>query len=347
MSSRQKRRYADLSKPKHTWDMRVELPEAGMRLDRFLCKRVQWRSRNELQTAIDEGKVTVDGALRKASTKLLAKQTVVMSLELPDILPDPAAIPLDVLHEDAHLLVLNKRPGIVVHPVGKQQLTSVLSALHARYRNHEDPSKDRVPHLCHRIDKDTSGVFLVAFDENVKADVSLQFEDRTVKKEYLAIVHGLPAADEGAVDAPLLYEVDAWPRVRVDEAGQPSRTRWRVERRMRDTALVRFFPETGRMHQIRVHAKHMGHVLVCDTSYGGRGPVLGTDDTDAPDAVPSEDAADAPPAEIRPPILGRCALHASKLTVRHPGTGEFVTYEAPLAADMAAAVEWLAGHRGP
>lgn len=328
MTSRMRRTYADLSRPRHTWDLRVEIPEAGMRLDRFLSKRCTWRSRTEMQKAIDDGKVTVDGAVRKASTKLLAKQMVRMSLELPDVLPDPSAIPLDVLHEDAHLLVLDKRPGIVVHPVGKQQLTSVLSALHARYRNHDDPSKDRVPHLCHRIDKDTSGVFLVAFDERTKADVSLQFEDRVVKKEYLAIVHGQPDADEGAIDAPLLYEVDAWPRVRVDAAGQASRTRFRVERRLADTALVRFFPETGRMHQIRVHAKHLGHPLICDTSYGGRGPV-----TD--------------PARPESPVLGRCALHAARLTVRHPGTGEIVTYEAPLAADMAAAVEWLADHAGP
>lgn len=323
-----KRRYADLSKPKHTWDLRVEIPEAGMRLDLFLAKRCSWRSRTELQRAIDEGAVTVDGLARKASTKLLPKQMVVVKLDVPDDVPDPSTIPLDVISEDAHLLVLNKRPGIVVHPVGRHQLTSVLSALHARYRNHDDPSKDRVPHLCHRIDKDTSGVFLVAFDERTKADVSLQFEDRVVKKEYLAIVHGQPAADAGEVDAPLLYEVDAWPRVRVDERGQASRTRYRVERRLRDTALVRFFPETGRMHQIRVHSKHLGHPLVCDASYGGGGPVA---DPEAPD----------------PPILGRCALHAARLTVRHPGTGEFVTYEAPLAADMTAAVEWLADHDGP
>jgi 23S rRNA pseudouridine1911/1915/1917 synthase len=301
--------------------MRVELPEAGMRLDRFLTKRCTWRSRAEMQRTIDDAKVLVDGLERKASTKLLVNQKVVLKLDPQDEVPDPATIPLDVLHEDRTLLVLNKRPGIVVHPVGKQQLTSVLSALHARYRS-TDPAKDRVPHLCHRIDKDTSGVFLVAFDENAKADVSLQFEDRLVKKEYLAIVHGQPADDEGAIDAPLLYEVDAWPRVRVDDAGQASRTRFR------DTALVRFFPETGRMHQIRVHAKHLGHPLVCDTSYGGRGPVV---DPSRPDA----------------PVLGRCALHASKLTVRHPATGEFVTYEAPLAADMAAAVEWLREHEAP
>jgi len=319
MTSRQRRRYADLSKPRRTWDLTVELPEAGMRLDRFLSKRCEWRSRNELQTSIDEGRVTVDGAVRKASTKLAARQKVVLALDLPEDLPDPSAIPVDVLHEDAQILVVNKRPGIVVHPVGRHQLTSLLSALHARYRVAGDPSRDRVPHLCHRIDKDTSGVFLVAFGEAWKADVSLQFERREVAKEYLALVHGIPERAEGAIDAPLLYVQDAWPRVRVDPEGQASRTRWRIEETFRDAALVRFFPETGRMHQIRVHAAHAGHPLLCDTSYGGRGPV----------------------GDPGSPVLARCALHAARVTLRHPGTGETVTFEAPLAADMEAAREWL------
>lgn len=336
MGSRQKRKYADLSLAKTTWELRVEIPEAGMRLDKFLAKRCRWRSRTAIQQGIDEQKVRVDGLSRKASTKLLVGQKVVLDLDPQDDVPDPSTIPIEVLHEDAKLLVLNKRPGIIVHPVGRHQLTSLLSALHARYRNHEDPSKDRVPHLCHRIDKDTSGVFLVAFDEFTKADVSLQFEDRIVKKEYLAIVHGQPAAEEGAIDAPLLYEEDAWPRVRVDDAGQASRTRYRVEERLRGAALVRFFPETGRMHQIRVHSKHLGHPLLCDEAYGGRGPVGASDD-----------ASDASGYAAAPPVLGRCALHASRLTVRHPGTGEFVTYEAPLAADMAAAVAWLREHDAP
>jgi 23S rRNA pseudouridine1911/1915/1917 synthase len=134
MTSRQRRRYADLSKPRRTWDLTVEHPEAGMRLDLFLAKRCAWRSRNELQTAIDAGRVTVEGSVRKASTRLLARQRVVLDLELPGELPDPGAIPVEVLHEDRQILVVNKRPGIVVHPVGRQQLTSLLSALHARYR---------------------------------------------------------------------------------------------------------------------------------------------------------------------------------------------------------------------
>jgi 23S rRNA pseudouridine1911/1915/1917 synthase len=318
--SRQKRRYADLSKPRKTWDLRVELPEAGMRLDRFLVKRVDWKSRNELQTLIDESRITVNGAVRKASTKLLHKDNVVVLLD-PKEAPDYAAIAVNVLYEDAALLCIDKQPGIVVHPVGRHQLLNMLSALHARYRDAADPSKDRVPHVCHRIDKDTSGCFLVAFSEKWKADVSAQFEGRVVKKEYLALVHGVPAQAEGVVEGAIRTVEAPWPVHSVHPDGLAARTRWRVEETfpVRDAALVRFFPETGRTHQIRVHAAHIGHPLLCDERYGGRGPHFAKE-------------GDAEP------VLARCALHAARLEVRHPVTGKTIVFEAPLPADMAGAV---------
>lgn len=325
MTSRQKRRYADLSKPRRSWDLCVELPEAGMRLDRFLTKRVDWKSRNELQTLIDEGRITVNGAVRKASTALAVRDNVVIALDVVDA-PDYAAIPIDVIHEDEALLCINKQAGIVVHPVGRHQLLNLLSALHARYRDHGDASKDRVPHVCHRIDRDTSGCFLVAFSQDWKADVSLQFESRQVQKEYLALVHGIPAADEGVIDGAILTRLDPYPLHSVDPAGVPARTRWRVEERFpsRDAALVRFFPETGRTHQIRVHAASIGHPLLCDTRYGGTGPHF---------------ARDGDPE----PVLARCALHAARLEIRHPVTQRRIVFEAPLPADIAGAVQAFRG----
>jgi len=139
-----------------------------MRLDKFLVSRVDWKSRNELQTLIDEGRITVNGAVRKASTKLAVKDAVVIQLDVKEA-PDYAQVPIDVIYEDDALLCLNKRAGIIVHPVGRHQLTNLLSALHARYRNVADQTKDRVPHVCHRIDRDTSGCFLVAFSNKWKA----------------------------------------------------------------------------------------------------------------------------------------------------------------------------------
>ena len=320
MSSRQPRKYADLSKPRRSWDLNVELPEGGMRLDKFLTKRVEWKSRNELQTLIDEGRITVNGAVRKASTALAVRDKIVIVLDVTEA-PDYETIPIEVIYEDDALLCINKRPGIVVHPVGRHQLLNLLSALHSRYRDHDDAAKDRVPHVCHRIDKDTSGCFLVAFSPAWKANVSLQFESRQVQKEYLAIVHGIPAADEGVIDGSILTVLAPFPVHSVDPAGVSARTRWRVEERFpaRDAALVRFFPETGRTHQIRVHAASIGHPLLSDSRYGGRGPHF----------------AGAGDAE---PVLARCALHAARLEIKHPVTGERIVFEAPLPADMAGAV---------
>ncbi len=332
MGSRQARRYADLSKPRSRWDLRVELPDAGLRLDRFMAKRVRWRSRTELQEMVEEGHVSVNGEVRtKASVKLRNGDHVVIAIPVDADAPDPGRIPIDVLADDGVLLAVNKRPGIVVHPVSGHTLENVLSALHARYRDTSDPARDRVPHICHRIDKETSGVLLVAFSDAWKADVSDQFERRTVRKEYLALVHGSPP-DEGAIDAPILHSRDAWPRLSIDPAGLPSLTHFRVEERFDGAALVRYFPRTGRTHQIRVHSAHIGHPLLCDASYGGARPAYAS----ALRGV-AEDVRDAEET----PLLERVALHAARLEVRHPVSGEQAVFEAPLPDDMADAVARL------
>lgn len=334
MGSRQPRQYADLSKPRTQWNLRVELPQDGMRLDRFLADRVEWRSRSQLQQMVDDGQVTVNDALRKSSTRLHNGDRVVVQIPQPDVPVDPATIPIDVLIEDQHLIAINKRPGIVVHPTSGHTLTNVLSALHARYRNTAEPAKDRVPHICHRIDKETSGVLLFAFSEKIKADVSLQFEARTVKKEYLALVHGDLSPAEGVIDAPILHRRTDWPRLIVDPTGLPSRTAYRVEEGFGTCSLVRFFPLTGRTHQIRVHSAHVGHPLLADETYGGTRPVH---------------AVDLAPTSGEPPeqsvVLERVALHSTRLEIRHPVTGEQVAYEAPLPADLQSVLAFLRERR--
>lgn len=336
MGSRQPRQYADLSLPRTKWDLRVERPEGGLRLDRFLAKRVRWRSRNVVQAWIDAGRVTVNGEPRKASTKLREGDHVLVRIPVDPDLPDPAAIPIETIYDDGQLLVVNKQPGIVVHPVGGHQLDNLLSALHARHRNHEDPALDRVPHVCHRIDKETSGVFLVAFSEKLKAHVSRQFEARSVHKEYLALVHGVPSEPEGHIDAPIRYVETAYPRLSVHADGLPSQTDWRVEESFGDAALVRFFPRTGRTHQIRLHAAHIGHPLLCDHTYGGRRPILRSDLS-----------ADVAPTPHEAPLLDRCALHAARLELVHPGTGDPITFEAPLPRDLGDTAAFYRARRGP
>ncbi len=332
MGSRQKRQYADLSKPRVHWDLRVELPEDGLRLDQFLVKRIRWRSRNQIQTLIDEGRVRVDDLLRKASTRMRDGTRVVIDIPAPLDPPDPSLIPIETLYDDGRLVLVNKQPGIVVHPVGKHQLDNLLSALHSRYRRPDRPDLDRVPHICHRIDTDTSGAYLVALDEKTKGAVGRQFEDRVVRKEYLALVRGVPEPREGVIDEPILYREAASPRLGVHEDGLPSRTDYRVEADLGNCALVRFFPKTGRTHQIRVHAAYIGHSLLCDWEYAGTGPVY---------------AGETPPeaAEEREPLLSRCGLHSARLTLHHPGIDAEIDFHAPLPADMRATVR--AARAGP
>ncbi len=335
MGSRQPRLYADLSKPRTHWSLVVELPQDGMRLDRFMVMRVRWRSRNQLQTMITEGLVAVNGRVRrKSSIRLKDQDRVVIEIPPEDDVIDPGEIPIEVLRDDGQLIAINKRPGIVVHPTSGHMLTNVLSALHARFRDTANPANDRVPHICHRIDKETSGVLLFAFSERWKAHVSLQFEARTVKKEYLAIVEGRMDRDEGTIEAPILHRTEGWPRLVVREEGLPSRTDWRVERDFGGAQLVRFFPRTGRTHQIRVHAAHIGHPLLADDTYGGRRPVFLSE-------LRGRRAADRDPDE--PSILDRVALHSTRLELVHPTTGELYVVEAPLPADLQHAVDALGG----
>ena len=333
MGSRQKRRYADLSRPRTHWDLKVELPEAGLRLDQFMAKRVRWRSRTELQDMIDEGLVAVnDETRRKSSVRLRDQDRVVISIPAQDDVADPARIPIEVIYEDQGLIAVNKQPGIVVHPTSGHTLENVLSAMHARFRDVQNPERDRVPHICHRIDRETSGVLLFAFSETLKADVSIQFERRRVRKQYLALVHGSMPSPEGEIDAPILHRREGWPRLIVNAAGQPSRTSWRVEEELHAASLVRFFPHTGRTHQIRVHAAHVGHPLLCDDTYGGERPIFAS----ALRGVP-EDA--RPTGEL--PVLERVALHSARLELTHPATGAPFAVEAPLPDDLRRAVDAL------
>ncbi len=327
MGSRQKRQYADLSKPRTHWNLRVEQPQVGLRLDQFLALRVRWRSRSQLQALIDEGSVSVNDAQRKASTRLAVGDRVVIIIPEPQDHVDPGEIPISVLFEDENLIAIDKQPGIVVHPTSGHTLNNVLSALHARYRNPGNPDLDRVPHICHRIDQETSGVLLFAFCEKLKADIGMQFERRTPRKEYLSIVHGSLSEAEGTIDAPILHRRVGWPRLVVDDEGQPSQTSWRVEEDFGVCSLVRWFPKTGRTHQIRVHAAHMGHPLLCDDTYGGTRPITRED--------LGRGGADL--------VLERVALHSTRLEIRHPLTGEQAVFESPLPADLASVVAVLRG----
>jgi 23S rRNA pseudouridine1911/1915/1917 synthase len=331
----------DLSVPVQRLDEEVPREYGGMRLDAYLRRRYPWRSREVYQDMIRRGLVRLNGEARKPSTPVRWRDAVLVDFGEPeDLRQDPASIPLDVLLEDDALLVLDKRPGIVVHPVGKSRFDTVTNALHARYRNLADPARDVVPRLVHRLDRGTSGVLLVAKTDAARRELGRQFEDREVEKEYLALALGDPRAGRGTVDLPIVPEDPPRPgkprmRTLLRGAGPPARTDWSVEERFGRFVLLRLVLHTGRTHQIRVHCAALGHPLACDDVYGDGRPLF-------PSVAAGADA----PERGEEPLLDRVALHSARLVFRHPVTGARVAVEAPLPADMARAVRALrAGRR--
>lgn len=334
MLARKRRVYADLSKPQDDLRLEVHLPYDRMRLDRFLRERLAWRSRTKLQDMIDAGQVLVNGAAAtKPAQRVLHRDVVLVRVPREEAPRGDDAVPIRALHEDPYLLALDKPAGVVCHPVGKIRSGTLVNALHLRYRNLEDPALDVVPRLCHRLDRDTSGVILVALAPGVRKRMQWIFESKRVVKEYLAVVEGLYPVDYEIVDLPLGPARGSHVRIarEVDEEeGDAALTVVCVERRFeprpgdRGFTLIRASPITGRQHQIRVHALARGHPILGDTMYG---------------PLKLRFAGFPPPPAV--PVLRRHALHAHRIQFPHPVTGEELDIRAPLPDDMARLLDHL------
>ena len=312
---------------------RVAIPPdcAGLRLDVALARLVPGLTRAHAQRLLDEGRVRVDGHATKASARLRGGEVV--DVEIPP--PEPSGLvaqdlPLTILFEDRDLLVLDKAAGMVVHPARGSPHSTVVNAL----LHHLGPAGvagERLG-LVHRLDKDTSGCLVVAKTEAALTALQAQWKARGVEKVYLALCHGA-LADEGLLDTP--YGRHPKDRTRYTTkvrpgpgAGRRAITGWRVRERLGDRAtLAEVTLHSGRTHQIRVHLAEYGHPLVADAVYGGtrREARLEPDD-------PLARAAAA---------VGRQALHAWRLAFDHPGTGRRLSFEAPLPADLEAALAVL------
>jgi 23S rRNA pseudouridine1911/1915/1917 synthase len=305
----------------------VEADAAGVRLDRFLAERLPALSRARIQAVIDDEGVLVEGRPAKPSLRLRAGASVTVSVPDPSpATPAPEDIPLRVLHEDAQLLVVDKPAGLVVHPGAGAAAGTLVNALLHRVRDLSGVGGVLRPGIVHRLDKGTSGLIVVAKDDATHRALARQFALRTVRKEYVAVVLGLPARAQGEIDRPIGRDPVHRRRMSVDAPrARAARTSYRTRERLDGAALLDVRIHTGRTHQIRVHLASIGHPVAGDDLYGGR-------------RAPSSRRPEAREA-LRG--LARPALHAARLEFDHPATGERIAAVSPLPADLEALVDAL------
>jgi len=301
----------------------IELEQAGQRLDQALAKLFPDYSRSRLQQWVKEGLVTVDGQTCRPRDKVQGGEQIELEARLEEQVEcNPQAIPLDLIFEDEQLLVINKPAGLVVHPAVGNRDGTLQNAL----LNH-DPDLIQLPRagIVHRLDKETSGLLVVARTPMAHKTLVEQLQAREVKREYRAIAKGVLVAG-GTVDAP----IGRHPVHRVKQAvvpgGKPAVTHYRVLERFAHHSYLRVNLETGRTHQIRVHMAHIRHALVGDPVYGGR--------LQMPAGV-------SPELENALRRFRRQALHARRLGLNHPTSGEWVEWEVPVPQDMAELLEVL------
>ena len=290
---------------------------AGQRLDAALASMFPDYSRSRLQQWIRDGQVLLDGAIVKPKTRLTGDETLELNIHL-DHRPDeaqPQDIPLQVVFEDEDIIVLNKPAGLVVHPAAGHADGTLVNAL-----LHFDAGLARVPRagIVHRLDKDTTGLMVVARNLRAHKHLVEELQQRTVSREYQAVVHGVITAG-GTVDAPIGRHMRDRVRMCVRDDGKPATTHYRVIKRYREHTHVQLKLESGRTHQIRVHMQYIRHPIVGDPVYGGRQRI--------PPRAEKELV-----AQLRG--FKRQALHACRLSLVHPQTGKQLTWRAPLPADM-------------
>jgi len=310
-----------------TEELIVEVPAElrGLRVDQALARLRPQHSRARLQGWIKSGLVRVDGREPKARDRLRGGERIVINVRHePDTEPDAENIPLRIVHEDAELLVLDKPAGLVVHPGAGVRQHTLMNAL-----LHHDPGLRRVPRagIVHRLDKDTSGLMVVARTPEAHTWLVAQLKSRLVRREYTAIVNGLLTAG-GKVDAPIARHPRERRRMGVVAGGRAAVTHYRVIRRFAAHTLLRVILETGRTHQIRVHMAHIRHPVVGDRTYGAR---------------PRVPAGSSEPLKSLVRSFPRQALHASGLALVHPATRREMDWNAPVPADMQRLIDALDG----
>lgn len=300
------------------------------RLDRFLTEQLPELSRSQLKKLIEDGQVLLDGSPAKAGGKLKGGETLIVNI--PD--PSPAEaisedIPLTVLYEDRHLIVIDKPPGMVVHPAPGHYQGTLVNALLHHCHDLSGIGGELRPGIVHRLDKDTSGVMVATKNDNAHQHLAAQFKAHSITRRYVALIHGLMVGDKGMIDQPIGRHPTHRKKMSTTcRTGRHAVTHWRVLRRFDADrlTLVELTLETGRTHQIRVHLSEQQHPLVGDPAYGGSGRMKNLSD---------------PQLLKRVKELNRQALHARLLGFIHPETQEYIEFGSPLPQDMRAVIDYL------
>jgi 23S rRNA pseudouridine1911/1915/1917 synthase len=298
------------------------------RLDLFICREAPDLTRSAVRRLVDSGLITVNGVPAKSSLKLKGGELILIRIPPPaPAVPIAEKIDLSVLYEDADLIVVDKPAGMSVHPGAGNQAGTLVNALLGHCDDLSGIGGEIRPGIVHRIDKDTTGVMVVAKNDRSHLELARQFKEHSIKRVYVALVYGSPKQDKGRIESTIgRHPVDRKKMSGSARHGRHAVTHWKVVGRYAAVTAVELRLETGRTHQIRVHLSEAGFPLLGDPVYGGSGRLPGLKDT-----------------KLRALIreLGRQALHARTLGFLHPTTGQYLEFSSPLPEDMARIVKYL------
>jgi 23S rRNA pseudouridine1911/1915/1917 synthase len=344
----------------NSYQFLIEQPDGGQRLDEFCASRFGNLSRMRIANLIEAGACLVNGAIGRAGYRILTGDSVEVSFDDAPTAMSPEPIPLEIIREDEHLIVVVKPAGMLVHPTMSVKTGTLVNALayHLNRKRIEDEGwkieslalgpKESIdprssilnsqpvirPGLVHRLDRATSGLMVIARTQAALAVLSRHFRKRLVEKRYLAWVLGVVEEEVGLISAPIGRDPEQRPRWRVIESGKPAETRFRVLKRMRRATLLELEPVTGRTNQLRIHCAHIGHPIIGDEMHGNF--ELRSSNCESKTKTLSESEQFA----IRNPQFEiRLCLHASKLAFHHPASGDWLEFTSEVPDEIAATVE--------